>query len=398
MRNKKVLILGGALLQSYIIKKAKALEYEVHVLDMNSEAIGFKHADKYSRINIVDKDACLQYAIENNIDGVLTAATDYGVLTASYIAENMGLNGLKYEVAKTIKNKYEIRKKLSKENIDDINQFYEIDDKKKLSNIENEIVFPVIVKPCDGSGSKAINRADCIEELEKSIDLAINTSLSGKAFIETFIDGEEYGVESFVYNDNIYVLGIMKKDMTLPPYYAELGHSIPSGLSIEMENKIKQTVISATKTLGVNFGAINMDLLVNKYGKVCIVDIGARMGGNLIGSHIIPMSTGIDYMGNIIKATLNEEVDFDKKENKCVSTRILSLTPGKVKSLPDFSKYYDNEIKYIVCNLKKGDLINEYHNNLDGCGYVVACSSRNNNLKYKVIDIKNKIDKSIIRE
>ena len=29
----------------------------------------------------------LEYAVEEKIDGVLTAATDYGVLTAAYIAE-----------------------------------------------------------------------------------------------------------------------------------------------------------------------------------------------------------------------------------------------------------------------------------------------------------------------
>ena len=36
-----------------------------------------------------------------------------------------------------------------------------------------------------------------------------------------------------------------------------------------------------------------MDLLVTDDEKIHIVDIGARMGGNLIGSHIIPYGTGI---------------------------------------------------------------------------------------------------------
>ena len=39
-----------------------------------------------------------------------------------------------------------------------------------------------------------------------------------------------------------------------------------------------------------------MDVLVTKDNRICIVDIGARMGGNLIGSHIIPLGTGIDYI------------------------------------------------------------------------------------------------------
>ena len=63
-------------------------------VDADPSAIGLSHADKSAVINIVDEKACLQFAQEEQIDGVLTAATDYGVLTAAYIAEHMGLPGL----------------------------------------------------------------------------------------------------------------------------------------------------------------------------------------------------------------------------------------------------------------------------------------------------------------
>ena len=53
-----------------------------------------------------------------------------------------------------------------------------------------------------------------------------------------------------------------------------------------------------------------MDVLVTEEGNVHIVDIGARMGGNLIGSHIIPLGTGIDYVANMIKASVREKTDF----------------------------------------------------------------------------------------
>ena len=71
----------------------------------------------------------------------------------------------------------------------------------------------------------------------------------------------------------------MQKDMTLPPYYAELGHAIPSGLSLSLENKVKGCVKNALIALGVNHGSVNMDLLINSKGQVHIVGIGARMGG-----------------------------------------------------------------------------------------------------------------------
>lgn len=395
---KKILILGGALLQSFVIKRARELDYEVHVLDMNPDSMGFKMADKYAVINIVDQDACLEYAKENKIDGVLTAATDYGVLTTSYIAEKLELNGIKYDVAKTIKNKYLVRKKLFENKADDVEQFFEIDDINELSDISSKVKFPVMVKPCDGSGSRATTRVDKLEDLEEAVRLAIDSSLSSRALIETFITGHEYGVESFVYDKKTYVMVIMQKDMTSPPYYAELGHTVPSGLSDEMEDKIKKSVCKAIKALDINFGSVNMDLLVTDEGKVCIVDIGARMGGNLIGSHIIPISTGIDYMGNMIKAALGEKVDFKKIKKECVSTRLLALSPGIVKKIPDFNKYYDDTVKDIVCHLNANDEIREYHNNLDGCGYVVVSDKTSALSKEKAEIIKNKIDKDIERK
>ena len=102
---KKILIIGAGFLQDFVIQKAKSMGYEVLAVDANPDSIGFHHADKYKVINIVDEEACLAYAQKENIDGVLTAATEYGVLTAAYIAEQMNLVGLKYETAKLIKNK-----------------------------------------------------------------------------------------------------------------------------------------------------------------------------------------------------------------------------------------------------------------------------------------------------
>src|SRR5699024_5180333 len=154
--------------------------------------------------------------------------------------------------------------------------------------------------PSDGSGSKAARRVNSNLELKDACNDAIQSSLIGKALIEDFISGNEYGVESYVYNGKVHVLGVMGKYMTNPPNYAELGHYIPSRLAIE--NKVNRIAKKAIEVLGVNFGGVNMDILVTKDNRICIVDIGGRMGGNLIGSHIIPKGTGIDYLDLLVRA------------------------------------------------------------------------------------------------
>lgn len=395
---KKIMVIGAGLLQMYVIRRAKELGYETVVVDGDENAPGFKYADYFEIISIVDEEKCLEYARKMNINGVLTAATDYGVLTASYIAKELNLNGLEYNVAKNIKNKYEVRRILTEKKIDDTPQYFFITNINQLQEIEDKIEYPVIVKPCDGSGSKAVNKVLEKKNLKEACEEALKVSLSKKVLIETFIIGKEYGVESFVYNEDINVLGIMEKIMTKEPIYAELGHSISKSLNKDLEDKIVNVVKGAIKSLGINFGAVNMDILVTKENKVCIVDVGARMGGNLIGSHIIPIATGIDYMGNIIRASLNESVNFERKLHDVVATRLMDFKPGIVKKVPDLTRFMkDTDVRDIVCKLKKGDKINLYKNNLDGCGYVVISNPDIAISKKKALEIKETIDKQIVR-
>ncbi|MBQ2828275.1 MAG: ATP-grasp domain-containing protein [Clostridia bacterium] len=393
---KKILIIGAGFLQDFVIRKAKSMGYETLTVDANPDAVGFKHADRYAVINIVDEKACLEYAKKEKIDGVLTAATDYGVLTAAYIAQEMQLPGLNYEVAKLIKNKYRVRKCLYENRVDDTEQAYELDKDTDLTSICSKLNFPVMVKPCDGSGSRGASRVDEPEQFADACVFAMDSSITHRAEVETFINGKEYGAESLVVNGEIYVLGIMRKWMTNPPYYAELGHSIPTDLSEETEERVKQCVKKAIKALGVNCGSVNMDILVTSEGKIHIVDVGARMGGNLIGSHIIPYGTGVDYMANMIRNAVGDEVDLTPADTyEKVATRLLAFNKGIIRKLPDFDaleKEYGVEIYH---HMQVGQEVNEYHTNLDGCGYIVVKSSAVENAIQKTEKVLSIISETI---
>ena len=396
---KNILIIGGGFLQTFVIKKAKQLGYCVHVLDANPNAEGFKYADKFAAINIVDEESCLAYARNNNIDGVLTAATDYGVLSMSRIATELNLPGINYESAKMIKNKAEVRKCLFDANADDTGYSYEIHNIEEAEVIKHRVNYPVMVKPCDGSGSRGASRVDSCNDFVNACAFAMDGSITHRAVAEPFIDGKEYGVESFVNNGEIHILAIMQKEMTNPPYYAELGHAIPSGLSDELEEKIKKCVTKALIALNINHGSVNMDILITDNGCVHIIDIGARMGGNLIGSHIVPLGTGIDYMSNMIKAAVGDATNFTLVSSpKAVATKLLALTPGVVKELPNFEQLSKDENIIIEHHLNIGDTINEYHTNLDGCGYVVATDGIVINAIQKAQIVKDIIDNQIKRQ
>ena len=148
----------------------------------------------------------------------------------------------------------------------------------------------------------------------------------------------------------------------------------------------------------VNHGSVNMDILVSEDYSVHIVDVGARMGGNLIGSHIIPLGTGIDYMGNMIRAAVGDTTDWNPVSKlEPVATKLLALTPGVVKELPDFhglEKQYGVKIEH---HLHISDEITPYRTNLDGCGYVVATGENVEDAISLAAKVKDEINTSIVR-
>ena len=394
---KKILILRAGFLQQFLCKKAKELGMKVYAIDADPQSEGFQYAEDTATFRVADEEACLNFALKHNPDGVVTAANDFGILSMSRIAQELHLKGVNYETALTVKNKAKVRKVLFEANVDDTDCFYEVTCSEQVKDLLDTINYPVIVKPCDGSGSRGVSRVDEKESLQNACEKAIAESDTHSALIEQYIQGTEYGAESFV-DDDIHVLTVMQKDMTAPPYYAELGHASESGLSTESEEKVRACVKRAIRALGVNFGCVNMDLIVTPTGTVHIIDVGVRMGGNVIGSHLVPLGIGIDYMGNILKASLGESVSWEPTmSHKPTATRLIVLTPGVIKELPSIESIEEEYNVQIIHHLKIGATINEYHANRDGFGYIVAQADTIREAKTKAINALKALDYMIIR-
>lgn len=384
---KKILFIGAGFLQSFIIKRAYDLGYYVYAIDANSEAIGFKYTHENEVIDITNVKECLEYAKRIKPDGVVTAATDYGIISTAKIIEELNLIGPSLKTAKIIKNKYEVRKRLYETKSDDLGQFYLVNNINDIDEVKEKVRMPLIVKPADSSGSRGISEIRDSEDLISAVKFALKASLSNKVLIEDYIEGIEYGVESIVINNKIFVLGIMEKKMTNKPFYAELGHKIPIE-NKKVQDKITKLVKKAIVNLGINNTAINMDVLVDIKNNVNIIDVGIRMGGNLIGSHIIPRATKYDYMGNIIKLALGDKCEIPRKSKEidCIETRILAFDPGVIEGIPDFRKIESEYNINVFFTKKEGDVIQKYRDNTDGCGYILSDSNKNLD---EIVDIIN---------
>ena len=100
----------------------------------------------------------------------------------------------------------------------------------------------------------------------------------------------------------------------------------------------------------------------------------------------------------MIRASVCDVTDFNPQNApRPVATKLLALTPGTVSSLPDFKQIEEQNEVIIEHHLHVGDVIKEYHTNLDGCGYVVAVGNNVDEAIEKVTMAKQIIDRFIVR-
>lgn len=309
----KLCIIGANEFQDRLVQKAKQLGYETHVFAWEDGAVAKKNADFFYPVSITEKEKILQISKKINPNGVLSIASDMAVPTVNYVAESLGLSGNSQSCVEVTTNKYRMRQKLAESGFE-VPRFIRVckeDYLGKLESIEAIIKFPLIVKPADRSGSRGVNKLNSKENLKGFIEVAMEESLSGEVILESYIDGEEYSCESISQNGEHYCLQLTKKYTTGPPMFIEKGHIEPA----QFEENVKTHIFEYTKkvitALGIKNGASHAEFKINKDGKVQLIEIGSRMGGDFIGSDLVYYSTGIDYVKAVIDIAVGKKLDIE---------------------------------------------------------------------------------------
>ena len=307
---KKIVIIGANEFQNRLILKAKSLGYETHVFAWKDGAIGEKTADYFYPISIVEKEKILEKCKKINPDGVCSIASDLATITVNYVAEKLGLPCNPTSITLQCTNKYEMRKKM-KENGVKTPGFIKLSNDASTWKIE-DLEFPIIVKPTDRSGSRGITKVFNKKDLNKAVHYATKDSFEKMAIAEEYIEGEEYSCECISYSGKHYFLAFTKKYTTGSPNFIETGHQEPSDIKQEKQEEIKEDIFKALTALGIKNGASHTEFKVDKDGKFGIIEIGARMGGDCIGSDLVQISTGYDFIKMVIDVAVGNKPDFTK--------------------------------------------------------------------------------------
>lgn len=353
---KKLAVIGASYLQLPLVKKAKELGYEVHCFAWDKDAVCKDIADQFYPISITEKDMILKKCHEIGIDGICTIASDVAAPTVAYVAERMSLNSNSYESACRANNKFEMRKALDKACVP-CPKYQCVTDANALQN--TNWVFPLIVKPSDRSGSLGVAKVYSLDELKKAVATAVRFSFKGEAMVEEFIEGREISVEFISYHGKHHPLQITDKVTTEAPHFVELEHHQPADLTKETFNHIYDLTEKALNALGLTEGASHSEFRITPDGRIVVMEIGGRMGGDFIGSDLVWLSTGYDFVKGVIDVAL-DSFQEPKFKTTCYSG-VYFLCEDTKELLPIFHSYEhypeikiceqtDTELRNIECS------------------------------------------------
>ena len=368
---KKLMIIGASILQLPAIKKAKEMGLHVAVVDYNRNAVGIEYADKYYNASTMDEDAVAEAAEDYKPDGIMTLATDMPMRGVSKSSARLGLKSIPYETAIKATDKHEMIRSFEKHDVPHP-WFFAVRDEQELHKLLPNINYPCIMKPTDNAGSHGVVLVGNEGQLKESYGYSRSNSRGGEVIIEEYLQGQEVSVEVMVTDGNVNILQITDKLTTGAPHFVEMGHSQPSRLTEHVQMQIKQVAENAVKAVGIDCGPAHVEMMITQRGPV-MIELGARMGGDNITTHLVPLSTGIDMVKATIDVALGNQPDITVKRHCGSAIRFIKAPSGKIAAITGVDEAgLVPGIKEISFTKHVGDQSTDISSSNDRIGCVIA--------------------------
>lgn len=360
---KRLLIMGGMRFSCEIVKTARSLGIYTLVADYNKieDSPAKQIADEAVDLSVTDVDAVVSYIKNNAIDGVFVGFNDMLLPFYAEICEKSGLPcyGTKEQFEILIaKDKYKaLCRKFSVPTIPE----YDIND-------EN-IKYPVLVKPVDSSGSRGITICHNRKELTDAVEIGKNASKSGKVLIERYMDGREVTV-FWTFQDGNYYLSAhanrhVKHNQGKNVIPLPVGYTFPSVFLTKYQKEVEENCKKMFRALDIKNGMMFMQCKVED-GTCYVYDLGFRPTGSL-EYKILKRVCGYDPLEMMIRHSLTGVMgneDIASKVNPLFDSPAFNVSclcsPGTIKNITGIEDVKTlPEVEDVVVGHVPGETITE---------------------------------------
>lgn len=355
------MLLGGLRYLLPVIEEAHKLGVHVITADYLPDNIAHKYSDEYCNVSIIDKEAVLKSARELQIDGILSHAVDPGVVSAAYVAEQMGLPfQCSYKAACILQDKSLFRQFLTENG-------FNCPHAKGYNNVEDALkdvdyfTWPVIVKPVDSAGSKGVTKVENPNNLPTAIETALASSISKNFIIEDFLDldGYQSSADIFTVDGKLvyptYSDQLFDKDAANP--YTPAIEIWPASMKQSYQDELTNELQRLFTLLDMKSGIYNVESRVCTNGKAYIMEVSPRGGGNRI-AELQDMATGQRLIKNEILKALDmpmDEITTPVYDGVWCNYILHSAEAGILQSIDIDEKFRKEHVRSIGFTKQPGD-------------------------------------------
>jgi biotin carboxylase len=368
-----IIILGAGLMQGPAIRIAKEMGLYTVVVDGDGGALNAPLADRFEQIDLKDKEgieALGRSLLPHGLGGIMTAGTDFSASVA-WAAERLGLPGIPYEAALNASDKGRMRSCFERAGVP--SPAYRV-----LSGpgpAPEGLSLPAVVKPADNMGSRGCRRVDSPAEMEEALAEALGFSRSGRVIVEDFMEGPEFSVDALVYDDEIIICGLADRHIFFPPYFIEMGHTMPSNFPGKDQEAMLETFRAAVRALGIagkgRRGAAKGDIKLSPRGPM-IGEVAARLSGGYMSGWTYPYSSGVQPIRGAVQAALGRHPEGLRPSRSWTSAeRAIVSIPGRVRSLSGLEAPGARDL---FLRTGEGKDVKFPENNVSKCGNVITCA------------------------
>ena len=310
MKQKRLMLLGGIRYLLPVIEAAHKQGYYVITADYLPDNIAHQYSDEYVNVSIIDKEAVLKVAREKEIDGIMSFGVDPGVVSASYVQEQMGLPSFgPHESVIILQNKDRFRAFLT-DNGFNVPWAFGFASVSEAFNAKAEFSYPLIVQPTDSAGSKGCTRVDDENELLSALEYAMKYSISGHIIVEEFIEkrGCSSDTDSYAQDGKLKFVSFSAQrfDHNAVNPYTPAAYSWPSTFTDAEENYLTSEIQRLITLLNLKTAVFNIEVRVGTNGKPYIMELTPRGGGNRL-CEMLRYATGVDMITAITRAIVGDD-------------------------------------------------------------------------------------------
>lgn len=289
---KKALLLCSSHNDLGLIRALRKLGYFIIVTGNRPDMPGQRWCDEFIEADYSNKELILSIAEEKKIDNIVQCCNDFGVYTAAFVAEKLGLPGYdSYETTLLLHNKDKFKILAEENNIltpsaksfSDFDHAYNYAVNRKL---------PLIIKPVDCSAGNGISKVEDGKSIPNAIEYAFQKSREGRIVVEQFVTGTQHGFCTFLINKKVVAVCSNDEYSILNPYRVEID-TYPASNYNTVKDILINEIENIAASLNLSDGIFHLQYIYDGV-RPYIIEVMRRILGNM---YHIPgnMLTNMDW-------------------------------------------------------------------------------------------------------